>query len=533
MTDLVHTFQGRPLAVGDVPFARYSDLLEARRSNSSIHLSFYSKGRKQVDVSFAEFHRATLYRATMLADSGHVRRGSPAVVLLGNSLDAFVTYSALLLLGAVVTPIDPAETVAYVERVAKIAGATVAIGTREWAARLDSTSLPCLHDFSIETESAHREFDGKHSVSISDAATLFFTSGTTGDAKGVLQTFGAAMANAEGTRRAGLIDSSDVLSTCLPLYHVNAFNFAFLLPLVLGSRVVYADGFTPVLWKILRDEASTVASLSPPVIRLMLKDSRSFERSASLRYAISASSALHHADVSGMKEKYGVRVCQAYGLSETINFTLFTPPDLPDDAFREIASSGTLPPAGLPVWGQDVAIVDESGKTIESDSTSGEVVVRGWNVLREYLNNPNATRTAFRDDWFHTGDLAYVKTRGDRRFFYLCGRIKETAKRLGVQIYLSEIDQTARDVGLESACAVAFGNEHTDEEIGLYFVRPDGDGRSQEEILSLFKPHLPFAKRPKIVVEGTEIPRTSVGKIKRGELRKEFAKHAGTRFQDR
>ncbi|MEK7357897.1 MAG: class I adenylate-forming enzyme family protein, partial [Bdellovibrionota bacterium] len=493
-------------------------------------LSYYSPGKKTAELTFAEFAEATRVWTARLDASGLVREDQPAVVILGNSIETFFAYSALLSLGAIVTPIDPSETVDYVARVASFAGASCAIVFADWNEKLSTTTLPrfCVSDESTAASTmSHPIF----ASNLDSKTSIFFTSGTTGDSKAVLQTIGSTLANAEGTKRAGHISPSDVLSSCLPLFHVNAFNFSFLLPLYVGCRIVYMSGFAPTFWRTLLDERVSVASLSPPVLRLLLKDSRPLAAPSSLRYFTSASSALHRADLEGIRDRFGVRVCQAYGLSETINFTLFTPPDLSDDEFRQVVTAGTLPPAGTPVWGQDVALLDERGHEVDADETPGEVAVRGWNVLTEYLGNRSATEAAFAGGWFHTGDVAYKKIVSGRAFYFLCGRIKETVKRSGTQIYLSEIDQAAREIGLENACAVGFRNVHTDEEVGLFVVRGQNEKRSREDLLAELSKRLPFAKVPKVIVEGDEIPRTAVGKVRRGDLKTAFDSYVETRFQ--
>lgn len=528
MIDLVHSHDGRSLSRQDVAFGSFREMLDARRSDPAIFLSYYSKGRKIRDVSFSSFHGLTFAHARMLRASGHVHAGRPVMVVLGDTLEAFVSYASILVSGAIVIPVDPSESPDYVDKVGRLAGATAVVTTREWSEKLSGRGWVCLEPSNLREESsAHESLDS----TLGDPATVFFTSGTTGDAKGVLQSIGSAFANAEGTRRAGHLTKDDVLASCLPLYHVNAFNFSFILPLYLGCRITYMDGFTPAFWRVVGDENVTVASLSPPVLRLLLQDKREARGPRSLRYVISASSALHHSDIRGLRERFGVRVCQAYGLSETVNFTLFTPPDLSESDFATVTSATPLPPAGVPVWGQTVALMDDQGHSIESDDVPGEVVVRGWNVLTKYLNNPRATTEAFAGDWFHTGDVAFTRTLAGRRYFVLCGRVKETVKRSGIQIYLTEIDQAAREIGLENACAVGFDNDFTGEEIGLFLVRSSSETRSQEEILGELGKILSFAKTPKVVVEGDSIPRTAVGKIRRNELKRAFAGHSKTRFR--
>lgn len=527
---------GRDLDPRSLAFTSFANLLEARRDDDRIFLSFYERGRKFRDLTFSEFHRQTILHAKALENRG-VRESHRVLLLTGNSLDSFFLMSALLFLRAIVLPVDPNESPDYVSRIATFAKASLVVAPEDWCERLRSSGLSIVSMTGIRTSADEAmPVESGSSTPIADASldadcSLFFTSGTTGDAKGVLQSLGSAFANAEGTKRSGQLSLSDVLISCLPLYHVNAFNFSLLLPLYIGCRIVYQSSFVPNFLSVARDENATVASLSPPILRLLLKDPREQQPLPSMRYVLSASSALHRADLLGMQDRFDIRVNQAYGLSETINFTLMTPPDLSEDEYHAVTTSGELPPAGIPVWGNEVRLLNEVGEEIQTPEAPGEIVVRGWSILRGYLDNPTATTYAFSGDFFHTGDVAYYKDIGSRRYYFLCGRLKETVKRSGQQIYLSEIDQAAREIGLENACAVGFTNVHTEEEIGLFLVRGEDDPRTHEALLSELQSKLHYAKCPKVIVEGPSIPKTAVGKIRRSELRSAFDAFRETRFR--
>ncbi|MGZ3690451.1 MAG: AMP-binding protein, partial [Pseudobdellovibrio sp.] len=261
-------------------------------------------------------------------------------------------------------------------------------------------------------------------------------------------------------------------------------------------------------------------SLSPPVIRLLLRDKRAPEPAPHLRYVISASSPLYREEFLAFHEKYGIYIHQAYGLSETVNFTLFTPASVSESDLIEAMTSEPAPSAGQATWGNDLYLIDENGNEILNENSRGELVVRGWSLLQNYYQNREATDRAFSQGWFHTGDMAYYRIIGGKKFYYLCGRIKEVIKRNGKLIYLSEVDQAVKTLGIENSCAVGFKNRYTEEEVGLYVSGPTASGLTEKlrELENALHPD----KIPKVLLIGSKIPKTSVGKIKRKELERCF-----------
>jgi len=526
-----HLFLGKEIDNSGVPFQNFLDLVQSFAKENRPYLELYVKNKKTHSLSFSEFAGLTLQYGKTLQEEHQFQPGDRVVVILGNSFSTYAAYSALLLLGVVIVPVDPLEPVHSVEKIYRSSKATAILCPPNQKDRLQNISsnvIPVLEEelqFHLKkplSPALLSEF--KSSTAKTDAVALFYTSGTTGDPKGVVLSFKSLLTNLEATKKVGLLSTESKLISCLPLFHVNAFNFSFFLPLYLKCSIVYQCGFFPSFWSILCEEKATVASLSPPIIRLLVKDARPAALSTDLKYAISASSALFREDLQQFHDKYGAWIRQAYGLSETVNFTLFTPPDLSDETFQQIMFSETLPSAGTPVWGNEVYLLDENGKAISNENTNGELAVRGWNVLKEYYQNPAATAQAFEGDYFHTGDTAYFKTYDGKKFYYLTGRIKEIVKRSGKLIYLAEVDQALKTVGFENACAVGFKNKHTEEEVGLYLVENSGPKNFEASLKSLTELLHP-SKIPKVIVEGPEIPRTSVGKIRRKELEKFFQKY--------
>ncbi len=488
----------------------FSSLSRIACESDLTYLSYYERGKHARTLSFREYF--SLVGSLNQKIRGTVKAGDKVIVSLGNSIEAFIAYCSLLSLGCTIVPVDPKEGSSYFEEIIRCTGAVFTLD----------------HSFFKITDLIPETF---HDFLDHDPASLFFTSGTTGNSKGVTQNFSSLLANLEATKKISGLQSGDTLFSCLPVFHVNAFNFSFLLPLYLKTKIVFSSEYPLTFWKILNDEKVNVASLTPPVIRLINADTRNHTAPEFLRYFISASSPIYKEDLRMMKDRFGVRILQAYGLSETVNFTLFNPADLTAEKFQEIHFEASIPSAGIPTWGNDVQLMDELGNLITEENCEGEIVIRGWSVQTGYFANPEATAEAFLNDYFHSGDIAFYRLHEGRKFFYITGRKKEVVKRKGKLIYLSEIDGLIKSIGLAEACSVGFPNSHTEEEVGLFLVK-GSTSLTHEEILLKLKALLHPAKCPKVIVEGDSIPKTSVGKIKRNGLKSFFLRFGETKFHE-
>ena len=272
-------------------------------------------------------------------------------------------------------------------------------------------------------------------------------------------------------------------------------------------------------------------SSTPQIVNLLNSDLREFDihQFPELKYFVSASAPLSCFDVETFMKKYKVRINQAYGLSETVNFSLSIPPTLSQDTYNKVMLLNSPPSAGSPVFGNSVEIMDIKSSTILQEGQTGEIVIRGWNVFNGYLDNELETQLAFRYQYFHTGDIGHFKIIDDIKFLFISGRIKEIAKRNGQLTYLSEVEAFLRKkVPNVKFCVVAFKNQFTGEEIGL--VTEDIvelKANSIEKILSFLPPH----KRPKIIIK-SKVLTTSTGKPKRVAMASLFDEFIQIRIQD-
>ncbi len=226
----------------------------------------------------------------------------------------------------------------------------------------------------------------------------------------------------------------------------------------------------------------------------------------SLRISISGGSALPVELLNGFAERFGIPVLEGFGLSETSPVATFNQIDRPH-------KPGSI---GLPVWGVDVKVVRDDGGTA-GDGELGEIWIRGHNVMKGYLNQPEATAEAIdARGWFHTGD---VGRRDDEGYFFVVDRIKDMIIRGGFNVYPREIEEVLLlhpDVSL--AAVIGVPHESHGQEIKAYVIRRPGATVTEVELVAWCKRNMAGYKYPRLVEFCGDLPMTATGKILKREL---------------
>jgi len=229
-------------------------------------------------------------------------------------------------------------------------------------------------------------------------------------------------------------------------------------------------------------------------------------RTDQLRFAMCGSAPVPAEVMKRFEETFNCLVIEGYGLSESTCRSTFNPPDL-----RRRPGS-----CGLPI-GNEMRVVDEEDREVP-DGTLGEIVLRGQNILKGYFKNPDATAVAFRNDWFHTGDIGYRDADG---YFFIVDRKSDMIIRGGENIYPREIDEVLYQYpGVAAAAAVGMPDELYGEEVAAFIVLKPGTSASEAEIISFCKDRLADYKCPKMVRFVPEIPKGPTGKLLKRELAK-------------
>ena len=336
-----------------------------------------------------------------------------------------------------------------------------------------------------------------------DIALVLHTSGTTSRPKRVPlrhRNLTASVANIVEHYRLG---PEDVSLCVMPLFHVHGLVASALSTLASGGTVAVPRRFTPMMfWPASRQVRPTWFTASPTPHQLILMRSEENRPAGTerLRFVRSCSSALSPELMARMEERLGVPVLEAYGMTEA-SHQMSSNPLPPERRVPGTVGRGT---------GVDVAILDKRGSMVPG-GVSGEVGIRGPNVIEGYENNPEANATSFTDGWFRTGDQGTLDADG---YLQLLGRIKELINRGGEKIAPREIDEALESHPAVKE-AVCFGVPHPTwgEEVAAAVVLTEP--MAEKELIAHCRRLLAEFKVPKRVHIVESIPRTPTGKVQR------------------
>jgi len=345
-------------------------------------------------------------------------------------------------------------------------------------------------------------------------ALLIYTSGTTGVPKGVILSHKNVLAGGRNTALAHEIVSSDVSFCVLPLYHINAEIISIACALVSNSCVVIVGKFSVSnFWQIIEKYKCTWFSVVPTIINYLLNDDFNVKslNLKNLRFGRSASAPLSPEVHKKFEKTFGVKIIETMGLTETTAQILSNP-----------LNGGKHGSAGK-AYGNEIRIIDDQGNYLPSGST-GELVIKGDNVLFEYYKNEEATSSAFNEDgYFLTGDLG---VEDDEGFFFITGRKKELIIKGGENISPREIDDILyKHNSVLEACTFGIKDDNYGEEILAYVYLKDNLVASEKELFDLCTTALGEYKTPsQILFVDEPLPKGPSGKIQRLKIASQYSK---------
>ena len=292
----------------------------------------------------------------------------------------------------------------------------------------------------------------------------------------------------------------------LPLFHVGGLCIQTLPALHAGATVTLHARFDPGAW--LRDVQARRPSMSllvPATLKAVLEHPE-FMRTdlGSLKLLNAGSSVIPQSMIAAIHAR-GVPLCQVYGATETGPVSIYL---RREDAFAKAGSAGK---AALHV---EVRLVDSAGSVVAAGEV-GEILVRGKNVMREYWNDP--VNPAFRDGWFHSGDLAFQDEDG---FYNVVGRSKDMIISGGENIYPAELENVLADAPqvLEAAVIGRPDVRWGEVAVAVIVARP-GSALDEAAVLRMFEGRLARFKHPRQVVFVDALPKTALGKVQKDMLK--------------
>jgi long-chain acyl-CoA synthetase len=275
-----------------------------------------------------------------------------------------------------------------------------------------------------------------------------------------------------------------------------------------GSTVVSPKFSASRFWEIISDHQVTsfgsVATMLSMLLSTYPEGVPKGLKTDQLRFAMCGSAPVPAEVLKRFEETFHCLVIEGYGLSESTCRSTFNPPD-------ERRRPGSC---GLPI-GNEMRVVDDDDIEV-ADGTLGEIVMRGQNILKGYYKNPEATELAFRNGWFHTGDIGFRDAEG---FFYIVDRKTDMIIRGGENIYPREIDEVLyQHPSVAIAATIGIPDPLYGEEVAAFIVTREGTRVSEEDLISFCRDKLADFKCPKTIRFVKEIPKGPTGKLLKREL---------------
>jgi acyl-CoA synthetase (AMP-forming)/AMP-acid ligase II len=355
-----------------------------------------------------------------------------------------------------------------------------------------------------------------------DLAQLYYTSGTTGTAKGVMLSQMNCAFNALGAVAELQIKDSDVWLHVAPIFHLVDAWAIWAVTWAGGKHVFLPQFKTTAVMETIEREHVTMTALVPTMLNSLLEAHNVWEYSySSLRYILTAGSPVAPELVRQVAEVFRCDYAQFYGMTETSPFLTISLPmeshkNLPEHKMLEIKAK-----TGRPFIGVDVKVVDLDGKEVQHNNEEvGEIIARGPNVTKGYWNKPDATAETIRDGWIFTGDLAVVDKDG---YLNIVDRKKDMIITGGENVYSTEVEYVLYEHAAVFECAV-FGipDEKWGEAIKAVIVKHGKIEASEADIIDFVKQRLAHYKAPKSVDFVDELPKTGSGKIFKKALRDKY-----------
>ncbi len=338
-----------------------------------------------------------------------------------------------------------------------------------------------------------------------DIALVLHTSGTTSRPKIVPLAHKNIAASAGNIRRTLSLTAQDRGLVIMPLFHIHGLIAALSAPISAGGEVCCTPGFNALKFFGWLDEMKPTWYTGVPTmhqaILLRAPGNAEIVKRHRLRFIRSSSSPLPPTVITELERVFGVPVVEAYGMTEATHQMASNPLGGPRKA-------GTVGPSG----GPEIRIVNDTGETMPRGET-GEIVIRGPNVMTAYENNPKANADAFYGEWFRTGDQGVMDADG---YVAITGRLKEIINRGGEKISPREVDEIIMEHPAVHQCVTfAMPHEMLGEDVAAAIVLRQGKVATDKELRDFASARLAPYKVPRKILILTEIPVGATGKLQR------------------
>ncbi len=500
-------------------------------------------------VSYKKMEILTRSFAAFLQSEG-LRKGDRIALILPNTLQYPVSMFGAIRAGLVIVNINPLYTPREIEEKLRDSGAKavviLSVCTGKLKKVLNRTDVKTVittgpGDMSgltgifinfyarrIDGESNYRKINGSTrfmkalrtgsrlhlnpvETGLDDIAFLQYTGGTTGTSKGAVLKHKNILANIEQISAwmlPGIREGEEVVMTPLPLYHIFALTVNLFAFFNRGAKnVLVADPrkISYLIHEMKKYKLTSLTGVNTLFNSMLNHHGFADVRFVRLKIVIAGGMAVHKSVSDGWLRDTGIPLCEGYGLTEASPVLTCNPIDGTD-------RPGTV---GLPLPGTDIIIADDNGNEVPL-YTHGEILARGPQVMDCYWNNDDETAKVFINGWLRTGDIGYMDKDG---FIKIVDRKKDMINVSGFNVYPAEIEDVAMMYTkvLEAGCTGGT-DENGNEYVRLFVVKKD-PALTEEELLTHLRKNLTGYKMPANIEFRETLPKSSIGKVLRRELK--------------
>ena len=450
-----------------------------------------------------------------------VKPDDRVAVQVEKSPEAFALYFAVVKIGAVFLPLNTSYTISELKYFIDDATPSLVIASPSVCDALKTEiEASCIdlnqHGDGSLIQLADNQHEELQAVprSAHDFAAILYTSGTTGRSKGAMLSHENLLSNAQTLRDYWQFNNQDVLLHALPIYHTHGLFVAGNIMTLVGGTMIYLPKFDLDDMITHLPEATTMMGVPTFYTRLLQDDRFTKEKTRHIRLFISGSAPLLAETHIAFEDRTGHKILERYGMTET-NMNTSNP-------FDGERRAGTV---GFPLPGVSVRVVDAETKATLSDGMIGTIEVSGPNVTSGYWQNPEKTAESFRDDdYFITGDMGIIDADG---YVSIVGRDKDLIISGGLNIYPKEIEDKINTIdGIDESAVIGIMHPDFGEAVVAVIVCEDTDAAqhiSEATIMAALEGEMAKFKQPKAIKFVSSLPRNTMGKVQKAEMRKTYA----------
>ncbi len=495
----------------------------------------------RIKTTYAQFFARCRRLASSLSKAG-IRKGETVSVLLANTPAMLEAHYGVPMTGAVLNTLNTRLDAATISFSLAHAEAKVLIVDKEFS-KLAKDSLALMkapHPIVIDYVDPEYEVDGERVGSIDyeqfvqsgdpefqwlwpadewEAISLNYTSGTTGNPKGVVYHHRGAYLLAQGNVLTASMPKHPVYLWTLPMFHCNGWCFPWSLSVIGGTHVTLRWVRARMIWDALALHKVTHLCGAPIVMSTILNAPATEKHKLTQKVEFFTAAAPPPEAVLAQMAEAGFNVTHLYGLTETYGPAVVNDWKADWDKLEAPARAAKKARQGVRYHAlEDLTVMDpETMQAVPADGeTMGEVMFRGNIVMKGYLKNPKASADAFRGGWFHSGDLGVLHPDG---YIQLKDRSKDIIISGGENISSIEVEDVLyKHPAVQAAAVVAKPDEKWGETPCAFVELKPGQEATSEDIIKWCRDGMAHFKAPKHVVF-TELPKTSTGKIQKFKLR--------------